>query len=231
MNEEASNAFLKTLEEPPGETIFLLTSSASEKLLPTIRSRAFIFPLSPLSREEILDCLLNRGLKQDEARFLGLFSQGALGIALSHSYTHLISIRRSLLKIIYSITSKSLLHFFSSIEEIAPLQPFYKDEKGMTPIALSMLSFLISDALYISTGRDSNILNIDLREIYLEPEPSLYKGMNDVMLKLAERHSLFREIALAPHPFWSSIFFEIAEILREIFSNDRLKAYLESTRD
>lgn len=36
---EAQNAFLKTLEEPPGETIFLLTSSHPKKILPTILSR------------------------------------------------------------------------------------------------------------------------------------------------------------------------------------------------
>jgi len=36
---EAQNAFLKTLEEPPGETIFLLTSSHPKKILPTIISR------------------------------------------------------------------------------------------------------------------------------------------------------------------------------------------------
>ncbi len=230
LSPEASNAFLKTLEEPPGETIFLLTSSASEKLLPTIRSRSFILPLAPLTREEILDCLMNKGFNQEEARFLGIFSQGALGIALSHSYNYLIGIRRSLLKIIYSITSKSLLHFFSSIEEIAPLQPFYKDEKGMTPTSISMLSFLISDVLYASTGREDDMLNIDLRDIYLDIDPSIYKGINDAMLKLPERYSLFKEIPLAPHPFWSSIFFEIADTIREIFSNDRLKAYQRRLR-
>jgi len=39
MTEEASNAFLKTLEEPPGQTIIILLSSAPARLLPTILSR------------------------------------------------------------------------------------------------------------------------------------------------------------------------------------------------
>ena len=39
MTEEASNAFLKTLEEPPDQTIIILLSSKPERLLPTILSR------------------------------------------------------------------------------------------------------------------------------------------------------------------------------------------------
>jgi len=39
MTEEASNAFLKTLEEPPAQTVILLLSTATQRLLPTILSR------------------------------------------------------------------------------------------------------------------------------------------------------------------------------------------------
>jgi DNA polymerase III subunit delta' len=39
MNTVAANALLKTLEEPPGQTRFVLSSAAADALLPTIRSR------------------------------------------------------------------------------------------------------------------------------------------------------------------------------------------------
>lgn len=39
MTEEAANAFLKTLEEPPPQTVFLLTTTVVSKILPTIKSR------------------------------------------------------------------------------------------------------------------------------------------------------------------------------------------------
>ena len=39
MNEEASNAFLKTLEEPPAQTVIILLCSEPQRLLPTILSR------------------------------------------------------------------------------------------------------------------------------------------------------------------------------------------------
>ena len=46
MNESAQNAFLKTLEEPPGQCLFVLTTGRMAKLLPTIRSRCQILHLT-----------------------------------------------------------------------------------------------------------------------------------------------------------------------------------------
>jgi hypothetical protein len=49
MTEEAANSFLKTLEEPPMDTLFVLTSSRMDNLLPTIRSRCQTVHLSYLT--------------------------------------------------------------------------------------------------------------------------------------------------------------------------------------
>lgn len=46
MNESAQNAFLKTLEEPPRQCIFILTTGRVSELLPTIRSRCQALPLT-----------------------------------------------------------------------------------------------------------------------------------------------------------------------------------------
>jgi hypothetical protein len=53
MTEEAANCLLKTLEEPPVDTIFVLTSSRPEYLLPTIRSRCRIVPFAYLNVDQI----------------------------------------------------------------------------------------------------------------------------------------------------------------------------------
>ncbi|OGL26278.1 hypothetical protein A3E49_00265 [Candidatus Saccharibacteria bacterium RIFCSPHIGHO2_12_FULL_49_19] len=49
MSEEAQNALLKTLEEPPTNTTFILTSSTSSGLLPTIVSRTWNLSVQPVS--------------------------------------------------------------------------------------------------------------------------------------------------------------------------------------
>jgi len=53
LNVNAANALLKSLEEPPPRTVFLLVASAPGRLLPTIRSRCRALLLQPLSRESL----------------------------------------------------------------------------------------------------------------------------------------------------------------------------------
>lgn len=53
LNNAAANALLKTLEEPPPYTVFLLVSFDSEKILPTIKSRTQQHNIPPFSDEAI----------------------------------------------------------------------------------------------------------------------------------------------------------------------------------
>ena len=73
MNIASSNAFLKTLEEPPENTIFILISRSKELLLPTIVSRCYIirFSSAGLEKDANLRELASRGgfpAKRDPAR-------------------------------------------------------------------------------------------------------------------------------------------------------------------
>ncbi|HEY4307105.1 MAG TPA: hypothetical protein VGM82_21725 [Gemmatimonadaceae bacterium] len=52
-SDQAANAFLKLLEEPPADTTILLTSSEPGALLPTIRSRVVSIRVAPISDDEV----------------------------------------------------------------------------------------------------------------------------------------------------------------------------------
>ncbi len=54
LNVNAANALLKSLEEPPAKTIFLIISSAPGRLLPTIRSRCRSLALAPLGPDDLM---------------------------------------------------------------------------------------------------------------------------------------------------------------------------------
>ena len=83
MTPEASNALLKTLEEPPPGVLFLLLAEDEEALLPTIRSRCQAMRLLPMSRRRMIDYLdEERGVPEDEADRLYRLSRGCLGWAL-----------------------------------------------------------------------------------------------------------------------------------------------------
>lgn len=57
MNESSANSLLKTLEEPPSQSTFILIANNYGSLLPTIRSRCHHITLNPLTESEIIDAL------------------------------------------------------------------------------------------------------------------------------------------------------------------------------
>lgn len=82
-SQEAANAFLKLLEEPPADTILILTSSRPGSLLPTIRSRVLAVRVTAPEPAEAAEFLERAaGLPGATARELARRSQGAVGSAL-----------------------------------------------------------------------------------------------------------------------------------------------------
>ncbi len=83
MNPAASNAFLKTLEEPPGDALIILVTSMPQSLLPTIRSRCQEIRFQPLPRHTLAQALMNkRGLPEQDAWFIAALAQGSMGRGL-----------------------------------------------------------------------------------------------------------------------------------------------------
>jgi DNA polymerase-3 subunit delta' len=82
MNASAANKFLKTLEEPPGNSIFVLVSHNPDQLPATITSRCQrvkFHPLTPHTIEALL--VRERGLVPDRARVISVLAQGQMGKA------------------------------------------------------------------------------------------------------------------------------------------------------
>ncbi len=85
LERNAANALLKSLEEPPAGTFFLLVTHRPGLLLPTIRSRARILRFNPLSMGAVEDALRATGDHADPAEIAlaARASGGAPGAALS----------------------------------------------------------------------------------------------------------------------------------------------------
>lgn len=82
MNEEAQNALLKTLEEPPGETCLILVTASADRLLPTIRSRCQRISFGLLPPDYVHQRLKGEGVGPDSADALTRLCDGRLGAAL-----------------------------------------------------------------------------------------------------------------------------------------------------
>jgi DNA polymerase III subunit delta' len=81
MRDEAANAFLKTLEEPPPGRIFLLTAESDASVIPTIASRCRIVRFQRVGERDILQLL--KDLDPEDARFIVHIAQGSPGIAVT----------------------------------------------------------------------------------------------------------------------------------------------------
>jgi len=80
-----ANALLKTLEEPPPSTVFLLVSHAPERLLPTIRSRCRLLRFSPLGDDAMTSALraVLPDAEEGELAALAKVGEGAPGRAIA----------------------------------------------------------------------------------------------------------------------------------------------------
>lgn len=78
MNQEAQNAFLKSLEEPAPGTVFILTSLSKNSLLPTVVSRATSITVEPVNLEQAAKFYAQKS--QPEVAAAWALSQGAPGL-------------------------------------------------------------------------------------------------------------------------------------------------------
>ncbi len=83
LTEEASAALLKTLEEPPDQTLFILVSANPWAIHPTIRSRCqpLLFRLVPY--QAIFALLKTKGLTDEEASLIAKLARGRVGWAVN----------------------------------------------------------------------------------------------------------------------------------------------------
>lgn len=84
MNDQAANALLKTLEEPPATSYIFLITSRPDSLLPTIRSRCQTLRFAPVSTDEIEQYLITtRAYSHHEAVLAARLARGQLGRAVT----------------------------------------------------------------------------------------------------------------------------------------------------
>jgi DNA polymerase-3 subunit delta' len=82
LSEDASNAMLKTLEEPPPYVTIALVANSVD-LLPTIVSRCRVLRLRPLPRRQVAAALEARGVTPEDAALIAAWSGGRIGAALA----------------------------------------------------------------------------------------------------------------------------------------------------
>ncbi len=164
-NEEAANAFLKTLEEPPSHTRLILTARDASLLLPTIASRCQVFALRPLAPAQTETALIERWqVDPAKAQLLGRLSSGRLGWAVrAAADSALLDARRSHLDALNAAVSEGRAERLMRAESLA------KKSEDLQELLELWLGWW-RDVLLIRTRRsdDARITNVDREDMLRE---------------------------------------------------------------
>jgi DNA polymerase-3 subunit delta' len=162
MNEAASNALLKTLEEPPPTTHIVLITSRPSALLPTIRSRCQTVRFAPLAAEELESYLVKNGRRAgEEARLAAQLSSGRPGVALGLNLDDYRRRRDAMFGVVEALApGGDRARLLRAAEELGDAKN--KDEYEPS---LDALEILVRDLWLLSLGgAGGRLVNSDLRE-------------------------------------------------------------------
>ncbi|SFQ21741.1 DNA polymerase-3 subunit delta' [Lachnospiraceae bacterium XBB1006] len=178
MAEDAQNAILKTIEEPPEYVVVILLTTNSQMLLPTIRSRCITVEVRPVADQIVKDYLMNTlAVPEDQAGICVAFAQGNVGkaarLAGSEDFNHIKQEAVSLLKRIHQIDLLELIGAVKMVEE-------YKLD--ITDY-LDILMIWYRDVLVYKATMDVNklVFQDEIYEIKKQAGMSSYEGIENII--------------------------------------------------
>ncbi len=182
LNDESSNALLKTLEEPTPDTVIILTTDTLGSILPTIASRCQRVVFSRLSEAEIVSiCCGQWGADKDTALYLARLSEGSLGKALKFFRSGLYGRKNKLL-------DNALMRNYA-LEELLDLSSKERAERHeQIEEVLSVLSSWFRDLILAkASSASSGFINIDKKsEIVRSASLFSYGELEERLVSIAE---------------------------------------------
>jgi len=162
MNTEASNSLLKTLEEPPADTVLILTTSRKDQLLPTIISRCQLVRCEGLTDDEITKALMHRdGRSEPESRVAAQLANGSFVAARALVSDDMVRLQSEVAEFLRHALGRSPAALMSRIEQLLSTR-----EKPECEQWLRMLQMWFHDAVALrERGNEAvNRGNEDLRK-------------------------------------------------------------------
>ncbi len=166
MTEEASNALLKTLEEPSARMRMILVTDQPHRLLDTILSRCQVIRFGSLPQTVVLERIQQivahdpelAGTSADLITVAAGYSEGSLGRALNILRSDMLQGRREFLTEILGITRQQ------PRDLLALAESWSKSGAAMTE-RLDVLKLFFRDAMLFKTSGAHRVVNIDLLDL------------------------------------------------------------------
>ena len=176
MSQQAQNALLKIFEEPPADTLLLLSGN-EEGLLPTVRSRCMILRLGARPVAAVAAALAAKGANADTARLAAALSDGVIGLAESFAEEDYLLFRQGALSLLESALfgaspfaeAAALITIAGGEDEegdaAEPKKRGKRPDAGRARALLEIWQSLSRDALLAKLGAVGEIKNIDAKTL------------------------------------------------------------------
>jgi DNA polymerase III subunit delta' len=167
LTEDAANALLKSLEEPPAGTVFILVTARPEVLLPTIRSRCSQLRFGRLSASDVARFLIERhGMEADEAHAVAAVADGSPGRALDAGTRAYRDGRAAALTTLRAVSrAASAKVRLQAVAGLMAGKPSSAGERDELATRIAMLASLLRDvALVACGGHGDQLANADLAD-------------------------------------------------------------------
>jgi len=166
MNENAANKLLKTFEEVPPNTYFILTANTRHSLLPTIRSRSTCFSIPFLKNNEISEILKSYGyatITEDILKFAA-GSAGKAMLAIDSNYSLLSEKIAVYAGFALKGDASAAILYAQEIEKDANTAAFFLEGLALQcPAHIQSINFLLQAVLAKKFTAEHAIQNIALR--------------------------------------------------------------------
>ncbi len=188
MNPSSANAFLKTLEEPPGNALLILLTSNLGAILPTILSRCQRLSFSSIPEAAIESYLCGTGISDETARIAASLAGGSLKSAIEISAEETLPKRKNLLERISALSLGDIAPLFGLAEELG-------SDREKTLEMFDILTVFWRDVLLLLSG-STQVANKDLLPLLrIEADRStLEKVMERIELVFRSRQALQRNV-------------------------------------
>ena len=188
----AQNALLKTLEEPPSLSVFILVTSRPDMLLPTVLSRCPQLRFRLLSADDIAAALMARGHSETEARAVAATADGSLSHAMQASAEDVVLSRDLAQRVLEKAAGQTdPARRIDSAKELLTKPPSGVTEREQIATHLRAMAVLLRDVEVLATRADARTLaNPDIRPA-LERLAITYEGERGTRAFAAVDRALF----------------------------------------
>lgn len=166
LGDDAQNALLKTLEEPPAGSVLILVTAQPHHLLPTVRSRCPVVRFAPLDADDVAAWLMReQQVPEARAHAVAALARGSLAVARETADTGVEQVREAAERVLLAVADARdpRQRLEATRDLVGKGKGTGASEREALATHLHALAALLRDLGALGTGRATGLVNSDLQ--------------------------------------------------------------------